>query len=94
MKYRKKPVEIDAIQFFGRNQEKIDALVGENKHLELIIGTCMGDKPIMKIKTAEGVMTANLGDWIIKAPDPKGGYRFWPVDPEYFAANYEKVKEV
>ena len=91
MKYRKKPVTVDAIlaKIGYKNLSEIIAFVGQEN-------ICPIERRMdyqLKIKTAEGVMTAHPGYWIIKAPDPKGGYRCWPVDPDYFAENYEKVEE-
>lgn len=45
-------------------------------------------KPILKIGTFEGEMTAELGDWTIKGI--KG--EFYPCKPDIFEATYEKVE--
>lgn len=91
MKFRKKQVTVDAILIaIGyKNVPEIIEFVGEEN-------ICPIERRMdytLKIKTAEGIMNALPGYWIIKAPDPKGGYRCWPVDPEYFAENYEKVED-
>lgn len=44
------------------------------------------DKEI-RIKTLEGVMTANVGDWVITGV--KGEQ--WPVNREIFEETYEKI---
>lgn len=78
MKYRKKPVIIEAVQWNGDNFEEIMKFVNNNfVHLngELII------------KTLEGNMTASKGDYIIKGV--KG--EFYPCKPDIFKATYEEV---
>lgn len=75
-KFVKKPVIIDAIQFDGKNWEDIGEFVGQQ-------GECRG-KDILIIKTLEGDMLANIGDWIIKGI--KGEY--YPCKPEIFEATY------
>ena len=81
-KYRKKPVVIEAMQF---TNERIDRV------LNFIEGDCRAGfedlKPVLKIQTLEGEMTASLGDWIIKGV--KG--EFYPCKPDIFEATYEAV---
>jgi hypothetical protein len=84
MKFRKKPVVIEAIQWDGANYSEIEAFVG-------IEGAFNGETepPTWQIITKEGTMTANRGDWIIKGV--KG--EFYPCKPDIFAATYELVVE-
>ncbi len=42
--------------------------------------------PILKIETLEGVMAANIGDWIIKGIAGE----FYPCKPKIFDATYDK----
>ena len=84
MKFRKKPVVIDAVLFSE-----------ETKNQAFNFVTCnvspdhdKDGKPIMKIQTLEGDMTASLGDWIIKGV--KG--EFYPCKPEIFAETYETAE--
>lgn len=59
MKFRKKPVVIEAIQWTGRNFKAIDNFIAcRHEFWE-------GAKTL-DITTLEGVMTALPGDWIIK----------------------------
>lgn len=82
MKYRKKPVVIDA--------EKFD---GSYDSAKLIVawscGACTADNGdgTLSVVTAEGTMKANPGDWIIKGV--KG--EFYPCKPDIFEATYELV---
>lgn len=82
MKYRKKPVEVEAVQFTDDDYRTL-ASIGS-----------MGLKPDVKyyplrmeIETLEGVMTAHLGDYIIK--DVNG--EFYPCKPDIFEKTYEEV---
>lgn len=83
MKYRKKPVVIDAIQFRGAdNMSEVDAFMNGQGGFQAWPDRVM-------IPTLEGLMTANVGDWIIKGI--KG--ELYPCKPDIFAATYEAVKE-
>jgi hypothetical protein len=78
-KYRKKPVEIEAMQFNGWNFGEI------NDWIYNITGIYPAYyKETMIIKTLEGDMTANVGDYIIKGI--KG--EFYPCKPEIFKMTY------
>ena len=82
-KYRKKPVEIDAVQFNGWNFGEIyDWMLG----FKGVHSSCY--KETMTIKTLEGDMTANVGDYIIKGV--KG--EFYPCKPDIFEQTYEQLK--
>lgn len=97
MKYRKKPVEIDAIQWNGNsNKQEIDKFVGKELKTELESDTAYiagKGSPIFSllIETKEGVMKAFKGDWIIKEPFPTGDRDFYPCKPDIFELTYEKI---
>ena len=86
MKYIKKPVEIDALQFTRNNWDEIKSFTNNKAHTLLIekriggIATCI-------IPTLEGHHVANEGDWIIKGI--KG--EFYPCKPDIFKMTYEPV---
>jgi hypothetical protein len=82
--FRKKPVVIEAEHFTKHNKEKCYNFVTCNKS-----ATFEGSAPTLKIETLEGVMTAQIGDWIIKGV----GGEFYPCKPEIFEATYEQVWE-
>lgn len=85
MKYRKKPVVIDAVQFTGENIDEIEAFAGKN----LVGETCIGSKVYdITIRTREGIMSAYHGDWIIKGVHGE----FYPCAPDIFEETYEEVK--
>ena len=87
VKYRKKPVVIEAIQFLD-TVESISALsefIGET----IKVDYSNPDKPIFKIDTLEGPHIANVGDYIIKGV--KG--EFYPCKPDIFEMTYERVDD-
>lgn len=88
MKYKKKPVVIDAIQF----KDDPDTLIEIQEFMgggELRISCANPDNPVLKIETLEGVMEASVGDFIIRGV--KGEY--YPCKPDIFEQTYEPVTE-
>ncbi len=80
MKYRKKPVVIEAHLFTPETRPLlIDWLQQHGKTTE-----CSPDGSLI-IHTLEGAMLASKGDWIIKGV--KG--EFYPCKPDIFEATYE-----
>lgn len=82
MRYRKKPVVIDAVQFDGTD-ESVDWL-----EPQLISGEIGRACNKLYIKTLEGVMEASKGDYIIKGVNGE----FYPCKPDIFEKTYEEVK--
>jgi len=80
--YRKKPVVIEAVQHTKENLKAVLDFTMTNPDIEL-----RDYNRIVCIKTLEGVMEANLGDWIIKGE--KG--EFYPCKPDIFDATYVRV---
>jgi len=81
MKFRKKPVVIDAVRWDGANVDEILGFI-------LVGGSARrGHGNAIIIETLEGEMTASPGDWIIKGV--KG--EFYPCKPDIFDATYEAV---
>lgn len=83
MRFRKKPVVIEAEQFTDENKNRCWNFVRCNCSAEFEDG-----KPVLKIQTLEGVMVARLGDWIIKGV--KG--EFYPCKPDIFEKTYEPAE--
>lgn len=85
-KYRKKPIEIEAVQFLGFdvNGEECERFLGNSfeTHLpnrnEIVVRTVHGEEAVIRV-----------GDWII--PDGKPG-TFYPCKPDIFVATYEPVQ--
>jgi hypothetical protein len=78
MKFRKRPVVIEAVQLSSMNVEELKLFCPEIN----IQGDCTA-----RIKTLEGEMFACEWDWIIKGV--KG--EFYPCKPDIFEATYEEV---
>ena len=77
MKFRKKPVVIDAIQWTGDNIEEI------GEFLAGVHWATAGRNPV--ILTREGDMTVSPNDWIIKGVAGE----FYPCKPDIFTATYD-----
>ena len=96
-KFKKKPVEIEAIRFNGNsNKQEIETFVGKELKSELESETAYvagKGAPIFSllIETKEGVMKAMRGDWIIKEPFPTGDRDFYPCKNEIFVNTYDVV---
>ena len=86
MKYRKKPVVIEAVQWTGAN---VDEVLGG---FILARGSARREPSAPQsiyIDTLEGTMRADKDDWVIRGV--KG--EFYPCKPDIFAATYEPVEE-
>lgn len=82
-KYRKKPVEIEAIRFNKPYTEVTEFC----PHVQLIRGG-RGQVVYGIIATLdEGEMRAEVGDWIIRGVQGE----FYPCKPDIFEATYEQV---
>lgn len=90
MKFRKKPVVIEAIQFDGTTVCRNEIFDWAHKDLPAGAGCIIrpGDGPVMMIKTLEGDMRAEAGDMIIKGV--KG--EFYSCKPDIFSMTYEAVE--
>ena len=85
MKFRKKPVVIDAVQFTDDEFETTQAI---NELLDPLRVSYRNPKqPVIIIDTLEGEMTARIGDWIIKGVNGE----CYPCKPDIFEKTYEKV---
>lgn len=88
MKYRKKPVEIEAFQYDGDFKDRegrwyipqfgIDAYRQE---------VLVFDGPELYVKTLEGNMKVNIGDYIIQGVNEE----IYPCKPDIFEKTYEVV---
>lgn len=89
MKYRKKPVVIEAVRWDGTNLEEIKTFVGESLKYDIIDTSWEVGKGAphvnMKIKTLEGDMWVSKGDFIIRGVNGE----FYPCKPNIFEKTYE-----
>jgi hypothetical protein len=81
MKFRKKPIVIEAVQFTGKNCYEVLAFMG--RQCDIVPEVSPTDHPV--IHTLEGKMYTSPGDWVIKGV--KG--EFYPCKPDIFEATYE-----
>lgn len=81
MKYRKKPVVIDAMLWVGDLRAAMAFITVDFSVDDLTRA--------LYIPTLEGEMRADLGDWIIKGV--KG--EFYPCRDDIFEATYEEVDD-
>lgn len=75
-RYTKKPVTVEAVQFTGENWQEIQRFVPDSVRIYDMNG--------FRIKTLEGEMKVNTGDFIIKGV--KG--EFYPCKPDIFQQTY------
>lgn len=80
-RYRKRPIEVDAIRWTGANCVEVFAFLGveHEPHDDEI------DEVV--IPTLEGDMTATIGDWIIRGVAGE----HYPCKDPIFVATYEPV---
>lgn len=82
MKYRKKPVVIEAVQYDPNDQiVAVRFLGGPDGPWSNNLG--------FRIHTLEGDMLVKPGDWIIKGVQGE----FYPCKPDIFEATYEPVDQ-
>lgn len=85
MRYRKLPVEIEAVQWLGDNFVEV-----HNFCPSLVLDKRVyADDESLIIPTLEGDHRASLGDFIIKGVEGE----FYPCKPDIFAKTYEMVEE-
>lgn len=82
MKFRKKPVIIEAVQYNGQldGYEEVCIFMGEKNNLKV-------DDGVIYISTLEGIMKAQKNDWIIRGINGE----FYPCKPDIFEKTYEKA---
>jgi len=81
--YRKKPVVIEAVQLEQNNAIEVARWCsGEAKFMSPAM-------PSVFIRTLEGTMRADVGDFIIKGVHGE----FYPCKPEVFFATYDEVDD-
>lgn len=93
MKFRKKPVVIEAIMWNGNNLKEIIAFTGLHpsaekwtwQEYENVVRT-----EGLKIFTFEGPYMATIGDMIIKGVHGE----FYPCKPDIFDKTYDAVEEI
>jgi hypothetical protein len=101
MKYRKRPVEVEAIKFTGEWQpimEWLDSLIKSGRfpvplawqppvRAQVFISQDGGRRSRLEINTLDSVAYAEPGDWVIQGVQGE----FYPCKPDIFAQTYEEV---
>lgn len=88
MKYRKKPVIIEAVEWTGKNFDEVKAFCPVvDYHTWTQYNETGTNKEVLDIPTLEGKMQASKGDYIIKGVAGE----FYPCKPSIFQATYESV---
>lgn len=90
-RYRKKPVEIEAVQFTGFDYKGQVSLSGRTEWLTSKFGKevlFFGELDKLTIKTLEGDHTASVGDFIIQGVNGE----IYPCKPDIFEKTYERVE--
>lgn len=92
LKYRKKPVVVEAVRWTGSNLEEIRNFVGSDLIEECVelfdIKRTLKEMLVdIAIDTLEGTMRVDYGDYIIKGV--KG--EFYPCKPDIFKQTYDEV---
>jgi len=83
MKFRKKPVVIEA-ELYDGSKESIASVLRLGKDSRRAIGLL---PDCLTIKTLEGTHRADIGDWIIKGIEGE----LYPCKPDIFEQTYEPV---
>jgi hypothetical protein len=89
-RYRKKPIEIEARQLGGTVESANRTLgwIGSNGGDAKRVHATKPESGLV-IRTVEGDMRANVGDWIIKGVAGE----FYPCQDDIFRATYEAVTD-
>ena len=100
-KYRKKPVEIEAVQLTWENWSEICEHAGVGPEDDKPSGVYLDDEDYihetppdsnsrlgLRIPTLEGTMIGTEGDWIIKGVSGA----IYPCKPDIFEKTYEPVE--
>lgn len=82
MKFVKKPIPIDAVQWTGYNFDEISNFMGDNNPV-------IDRSNNLFIHTLEGEMKAVPGSWIIRGP--KGEY--YPCREDIFEETYMRLED-
>lgn len=79
-RYRKKPVEIEAMQWDPESEQALGW--GREAGADFVHDLNTGE---LEIPTLEGTMRAAPGDWVIRGVEGE----FYPCKPSIFEATYE-----
>lgn len=90
MKFRKKPIVIEAMQLKRKFSDVVVDWIGRENLVCFNLGEFSEDACFVEIRTLEGNMTGSEGDWIIKGINGE----FYPCKPDIFEKTYEPAEGV
>lgn len=92
MRYRKIPVEIEAMQFTSETKNQVYSWA---RSIQMNIEPSFDAEgnPTLLVPTLEGEMTCSLGDYLIKEPFPTDWRKLYPCKKEIFEKTYELMGE-
>lgn len=91
MKFRKKPVTVEAWPFYGNRTDVVHCVMPEWMRDAIASGSVYyqgGYDPYYTIKTPEGTIRARVGDWIIRGVAGE----IYPMKDEIFKQTYEAAE--
>lgn len=90
-RYRAKPVQIEAMQYTPGSETAIEKWSNREVAVQKVLNRSPEGPAIvyaLSVKTLEGDMVANPGDYIVKGTHGE----FYPVKPKIFESKYEEVE--
>ena len=90
-RYRKKPIEIDAVQFTNKNKDQVYHWAREMQG-NVYHSVDDDGSPILLIPTLEGEMECSIGDYLIVEPFPTDWRKLYPCKPNIFHNTYKLVE--
>lgn len=87
-RYRKRPVVVEALRFDTWSMDGAARWCGGRLGSDVKPSDHTDIRYWIDIPTLEGVMRADLGDWIIRGVQGE----FYPCKPDIFAATYEPAE--
>lgn len=87
-KYRKKPIEVEAMLFTEDNKDIVFNWVKEFQ-FNIYPSFDTNGKPMLIVPTLDGDMVCSIGDYMIKEPFPTDWRKFYPCKPDIFEKTYE-----
>jgi hypothetical protein len=83
--FRKRPAVVQAMRWTGKNTEHVTAWAAQASDRPLHVQD--GDPPTLAVTTLEGVMRADVGDWIVCGT----ANELYPVKPAIFTQIYQPL---
>lgn len=92
MRYRKLPVEVEAMLFNEETKQQVYNWV-RDKQLNISPSFDDNKNPTLIVPTNEGEMICAIGDYLIQEPFPTDWRKFYPCKPDIFQKTYQPATE-